>query len=94
MILLAFLLAQDLIPSDAWKVAAQSGFNAILVLILVLVIYLWRKDDNAFRERVLRRMELLTRSNTDVVLAMAFLPKQFHDAARAVNRELDEKGDQ
>lgn len=91
MIELAILIAQEFIPAKAWEVAAQSGFNAILVLVLLLILYLWRKDDNAYRERMLRRIELLTRSNTDIVLSMAFLPRQFHDTAKGINRELEEK---
>lgn len=84
-----YFLTTGIIPESAWQVAAQTGFNAVLVLILITLSYLQRKDERADREKDRRQLSLLTRSVTEVVLAMAFLPKQFHDGAKDINRQLD-----
>lgn len=88
LVAIIFWVAQ-IIPDDAWKVAAQSGFNAILVLILLLIQWLTRKEDRADRERDRRAVNLLTRAVTEQTLAMAFLPRQFHDGAREIRSQLE-----
>jgi len=87
---LILLIAQLPVPDEVWKLALNQGFSAFLVLVLLAILYTWKKDEAASRERLFKRLELLTRSHTDVVLAMAFLPRQFHDSAREVRRELEE----
>lgn len=76
-------LAQIPGGDDVWKVAAQSGFNAVLVLLL-----LWLGARERERNRV--SIDLLTKAVTDVVLAMSFLPKQFHDHAKEIQRGVEE----
>lgn len=89
------LLAQGLIPDSAWQVAAQSGFNAVLVLLLLLIQWLQHKENRADRERDRRAVHLLTRAVTEQTLAMAFLPRQFHDGSREIRNQLEaEEGNQ
>lgn len=76
-------LAQIPGGDEIWKVAAQSGFNAVLVLLL---LWLGAKE----RERNRISIDLLTKAVTDVVLAMSFLPKQFHEHAKEIQRGVEE----
>lgn len=83
------LVITGLIPDDAWKVAAQSGFNAILVLLLLAIQWQQRKEDRQDREKDRRAVNLLTRAVTEQTLAMAFLPRQFHDGAKDIRSQLE-----
>lgn len=84
-------LANASLPESVWQVAAQSGFNAVLVLVLLGFLWYQRKDERAEREKNLKHISLLTRSVNDMLLSMAFLPKQFHDAAKDRQRESTEE---
>lgn len=82
------------IPDEAWQVATQSGFNAVLVLLLLAIQHLYRQQERQDREKDRRAVNLLTRAVTDQTLAMAFLPRQFHDNARGIKAQLDGDEDQ
>lgn len=79
-----FVLAQMPLEGELLKIAAQSGFNAVLVLIL-----LWFSFRE--REKFRKTLDLLTRAVTQVTLGLAFLPQKFHDDAKDVQRALDEE---
>lgn len=74
----------QIVPAGAegvWQVAMQSGFNACLIVLLLLI----------GRGEVRRQTEAIDRNTkglTQVVLALAFLPKQFHEQAHALNEEI------
>lgn len=84
-----YLVAQIPFSESAWAVAAQSGFNAILVLVLLTINYFQRKDERHDRERDRRQISLLTRAVTEQTLAMNWLPKTFHDGAKAIIRDIE-----
>lgn len=66
-----------------WQVAAQFGFNA------VLIVWLLYYGKGALREltAALDRMALAV---THVVLAMSFLPKTFHEESEKLRAEITE----
>lgn len=96
-------LAQLPFTEQAWQVAVQSGFNAVLVLILM---YQGWKKDEAIRERLEHDSEKfttalnelsadfrhshnhLTTAITQVTLAMPFVPPAFHDQAKELQRKV------
>lgn len=79
-----------IIPEQVWNAAIQSGFNAVLVLILMTYIYLKGKEDRVEREKDRRSWDLLTRSVTDLLLAAHFVPPPMKEAAKERQRELDD----
>ncbi len=86
----AAVMAQIPIPDDAWRMVIQSGFNALLV---ILLLWIGRGDlkaqSNESREAARRTQEAIDRNTlglTQVILAMAFLPKQFHENTKALSQ--------
>lgn len=83
-------LAQLPGSNDLWKIGAQFGFNALLV---VFLLYAQRERE---KERITERgkdresLNLLTKAVTEVQLAMAFLPDKFKESAIETRRRLDE----
>lgn len=70
-----------LIPSEAWPAILQGGFSAVLVLLL-----LWR-EGQAF-QRMTDSINRLSRAITSLILAMAWLPKIYHEEAREIEAEI------
>lgn len=75
---------------DLWKIAAQSGFNAILVLVLLYVQQRDRDAQSKEREKYGVRLDLLTKAVTEITLSLAFLPPKFHADAQEIQRGLAE----
>lgn len=71
------------------QIGVQFGFNALLVVALLIIQQADRKQDRVDREKDRRAINLLTRAVTEQTLAMAFLPKQFHEGARDIRSQMD-----
>lgn len=82
-LLTAIPFAQAQFSEELWKIGAQFGFNALLV---VWLLY----SGNREREKQRNSIDLLTRGVTEMILAQAFLPKPFHDHAREIKHNLEE----
>ena len=98
-VLLAFVVsptffAQLDIPGEMIKVAAQSGFNALLVVLL-----LWMGSQRL--DKLTARIEAALKEHSETVdrcssavntvtLGLAFLPKEWRDTAARLNEEIQQ----
>ena len=98
-ILVAFVVsppvfAQMDMPGELIKVAAQSGFNALLVVLLLWIgsqrlDKLTARIESALKEHS-ETVDRCSLAVNTVTLGLAFLPKEWRDAAARLNDEIQQ----